>query len=599
MANFRKTASKNILAENNHNISALVVNSVSPTRLAQLHNEANDAIYKAGIKEGYDPNKLTEMSAVVASINKKAQIFNSGGSGGVIGSHLSGSGGGYRGTPGNGVKQAPELYSPLWLNSNLNLPRDKATQNAWCRSFFAINPFVQNCISLHSTYPISKLNIKCDDPEISNFFEQLIEDLDLLSICVQVAQEYFLLGEAFIYAELDETNGTWSRLLLQNPDYMIVKRSIMSNDPVIMIRPDDNLQEIVNSNKPQHIEQRKNLNQYIIDTIRKGGNIPVDNIQMSYLARRVAPYDVRGTGLPVSVFRQLMLFDKLRESKFAQSDNMINPMTLVKIGGPDYKATVADIEYYRDQWELAQGDKDFKLFTHDNVTVERNGYGQGIYDISGDITQLIKEIYIGLQVPPGLMDGGQDITYANAGVSLDFLRDRYVSFRMMLTRWIKKKIFEPISKIRNYYRTVGGQRELIIPDIEWNYMNLFDTKDYIDQLKDLAKGEIGKDKVASVHTLYKCLGLNWEDEQQNLRKEMVQMEILKKEQEQIASMSLSKLRELNIDEDDIPEVVVKEEGAGKQESLPGEDSGMPDLGGGGMPSEPGPPPGLPAPPELK
>ena len=33
-----------------------------------------------------------------------------------------------------------------------------------------------------------------------------------MNICVQIAQEYWLLGEAFVYAELDESRGRWSRL---------------------------------------------------------------------------------------------------------------------------------------------------------------------------------------------------------------------------------------------------------------------------------------------------------------------------------------------------------------------------------------------------
>ena len=76
------------------------------------------------------------------------------------------------------------------------------------------------------------------------------------------------------------------------------------------------------------------------------------------------------------------------------------------------------------------------------------GYGQGIFDISGDITQLVKEIYVGLQVPPVMMDGGADTTYANGGVALDVLRQRYMQFRNMMGQWLKRKIFAPISKIQ-------------------------------------------------------------------------------------------------------------------------------------------------------
>jgi hypothetical protein len=280
-------------------ISANTVKGVSDYRKSMLEREASMGLWKGGES---NPNGPTVNSVVSASVGfkKDAQIVG------------SGNGGGFRGSGGT-VKQAPDIYSPLWLNSNLNMPRDRATINAWCRSFYALNPFVHNAINLHSTYPISKLNIKCPNKDIEKFFNDMIEEIDLMNICVQIAQEFWLLGEAVVYAELDESKGKWSRLLIQNPDYVIIQRTVVANEPLIMLRPDENLKRIVTSNKPADIEQRKQLNQYIIDCVRRGENIPLDNIHVSHLARKISPYEIRGTGLPVCVFRQLMLMDKLRE----------------------------------------------------------------------------------------------------------------------------------------------------------------------------------------------------------------------------------------------------------------------------------------------
>ena len=181
---------------------------------------------------------------------------------------------------------------------------------------------------------------------------------------IQIAQEFWLLGEAFIYAELDEGKGKWSRLHIQNPDFMIVKHTVVASEPIIMLRPDQNLKDIIFSDRSNDVEQRKQLPRVIVDSVRRGQSIPLDNFNVSHLARRISPYEIRGTGLPVCIFRRLMLFDRLRESKYAQADNMINPMTLVKIGSADYKPTWNDIEAFRDQFEQCQYDKDFKLFTH-------------------------------------------------------------------------------------------------------------------------------------------------------------------------------------------------------------------------------------------
>ncbi len=564
-------------------VSAIMASGVSGERRVILSDEVEQGYFRDGSGPSYNKlsmaNAPTTASNVVSSVGfkKNSQVVSS-------------SGGMFRGIHGDSVKQTPEVYSPLWLNSNLNLPRDRATINAWCRSFFALNPFVHNAVSLHSTYPISKLSIKCPNKDIEKFFDDMIEEIDLMNICVQIAQEYWLLGEAFVYAELDEGKGKWSRLHIQNPDFMIVKRTVVASEPIIMLRPDENLKKIIFSNRPTDIEQRKQLNQHIIDSVRRGENIPLDNFHVSHLARRISPYEIRGTGLPVCIFRQLMLFDKLRESKYAQSDNMINPLTLVKIGSADYKPTFADLEAWRGVFEEAQYDKDFKIFTHEGVAVERVGWGQGIYDISGDITQLIKEIYVGLFVPPVMMDGGSDTTYANGGVALDVLRQRYMQFRNMMSQWLKTKIFAPISKIQGFYDYSGGEKQLIVPEIDWNHMSLFDAGDYINSLVTLSQGQADQKRV-SIHTLYRSLGLEYEDEVRKMRKENVQNAISKKEMAALEAMDLNSLRALD-DEDEIPEP--KQQGAGQEAPLPGETPGGAPPGGGmpdlGLPGGPPPPP---------
>jgi len=567
-------------------VSSLMAQGVSQYRREALGSEVENGLFRDGSGPTPKENSITTNANVTSSvgINKFAQIVSSSN---------------YRGGNGDSVKQTPEVYSPLWLNSNINLPRDRATINAWCRSFYALNPFVHNAINLHSTYPISKLNIKCPNKDIEKFFNDMIEEIDLMNVCVQIAQEYWLLGESFVFAELDESKGKWSRLLIQNPDYMVVKRTVAANEPIIMMRPDENLKRIVSSNKPSDIEQRKQLNQHIIDSVKRGDNIQLDNFQVSHLARRISPYEIRGTGLPVCIFRQLMLFDKLRESKYAQADNMINPLTLVKIGSADFKPTFADLEAWRSIFEEAQYDKDFKIFTHEGVAVERVGYGQGIFDIGNDITQIIKEIYVGLQVPSTLMDGGADTTYANAGVALDVLRQRYMQFRNMLAQWLKRKIFAPISKIQGFYDYSGGEKQLIVPEVDWNHMSLFDAGDYINSLVTLSQGE-GDQKRVSLHTLYRSLGLEFEDETRKMRKESIQAAINKKEKLALDAMDLNSLRSLD-EEDEIPEPAAGT--AAQAGTVPGEapPGGLPglDLGSppGAPPSPPpssGPPPSPPA-----
>lgn len=557
--------------------------SVSQYRRDTLEAETAQGLFREPGGGGiYKDNGLSAVGSVGRV--KTANLSNSNTISGTSGANWRGNGGVDRLTP--------ETYSPLWLNSNLNLPRARADVNAWSRSFFALNPVVHNAISLHSTYPISKLNIKCKDPKVESFFATMSEEIDLLNICTQVAQEYWTLGEAFVYAELDNNAAKWARLLIQNPDYMVVQRSVVAGEPIISLRPDENLRRICTSSKPSDLQQKQQLSRNIIDAVKKGQNIPLSNFYVSHLANRISPYEIRGTSLVVSCFRALMLWDQIKECKYAQTSDMINPMRIFKVGGgvSSYQPTPADIEHWTRVIEEASGDKNFKLVTHDGFTTETVGAGSGIYDTSADITQLMKELYIGLMVPNVIMDGGGDISYQNGGVALDVLRQRYMQFRNYLTNWLRRKIFAPIAKINGFYEYKDKQKQLVIPDVEWNHMSLFDTGDYIQQLTTLATASPPK---VSNHTLYKSLGLEYEDEVRKIRKEQIDLAIQAREVDTLNKMPLDELRTIK-DDTEIKEIqggLPGESGAMSSEPpLPGQESGPSPFSGGSSSPGPVPPP---------
>ncbi len=588
-------------------VSVPMYKSVSDFRKGTLQDEVERGVYREGGSANVPrtrgvPTGPTQAGVVAhngSGLRKFADNFNSttgaGPSNGIIGSASSN----WRGSGGT-VRQTPELYSPLWLNSNFNLPRDRASINAWSRSFYALNPIVQNSIELHSTYPIAKLSIKCHNPKVEKFFAAMIEEIDLMNVCVQIAKEYWILGEAFVYGELDNRTARWSRLLLQNPDYITVKRSVVAGEPIISLRPDENLRRLVFGQRPSDIEQRRQLDPAIVEHVRKGENIPLNNFYVTHLARRISPYEIRGTGLIVSCFRALMLWDKFRESKFAQADSMVNPLTLVKIGNEEFRPTPTDLDAWRDVFEQATYDKDFKIFTHNAVNVERIGYGTAIYDTSADVTQLIKETYIGLMVPAVLMDG-QDTTYANGSVALDVLRQRYMQFRNMMAAFLRKKIFAPISKLNDFYEYVDGEKVLVVPEVDWNHMSLFDMADYIGNLSQLAQGTADQKRV-SLQTLYRSLGLDYKDEMRKLRFEDIHDAIRAREVGIMQQMPLNELRALG-PEDEIDEITQPAVPGENPYIVPGEGGGgmgaPPPMGGGGlggilpMPSPSGGPPPAP------
>lgn len=483
--------------------------------------------------------------------------------------------GGTSGGGGNTVRVGPEVYSPLFQIANLQLPRDRITMNAWNRNFYDTHPLVHNCINLHATYPIGKINIKCKDRKVQQFFEDQCEKLDIINVLQAVALEFFKLGEVFPYAELDEANGMWKNILIQNPDYMHIKTSVLGGDPVISMRPDAALQRLVHSNAPADMQLRGAIDPEILYHVKKGNNIPLDNFHISHLKMLSSPYDIHGTSVIVSIYKDLMLYDKLRESKFAQADSLVNPITLIKVGGSaegEYHPTPEALEEYRQIFEQSAYDKDFKIITHAGVAVERVGASGAIIDISGDMAFIMDNIMNGLMVPKTVITQ-EGSSFSSASVGLEVLKQRYESFRNMIAQWLTKKIFAPISEIQEFYEYKDGEKKLIVPEIEWNTMILYDMDNYINIINGLVQSQ-----AVSRDTLFKSLGLNVDEERRKIRDQTVQDIIAQKELQQLQGMTLGALRSLGPDDEVIEQTEAPLPG------VPGsEEAGIPGASPGGMP----------------
>lgn len=543
-------------------ITKFGASQVSEMRRAEIINAVN---------RQQDAKDISKASAVVANspgFKKKGSIASPMGP---------------LGTNTNSDRMAPEVFSPLFLLANLNLPRDRVTMNAWNRIYYDTNPIVRNSINLHSSYPISKINIACKNKKVQQFFLEWAEKIDLYSIVYGVALEYWKLGEAFPYAELDQSSGTWKRITILNPDYVHVKRSVIGDQTIVSLRPDATLQRLVGSTDPGDLAMKSRLPPHIVDYVRRGQNIPLDNFNVSHLKLLSAPYDIRGTSIVVSVYKDLMLLDKIREAKFAQADGMINPLTLVKLGGEEYKPTQADLEAFRQVLEEAQYDKDFKIVTHNGVDITRVGFSGSTLEVQSDLEFIMNNLYNGLMAPKSLFDQ-EGASYASSSVGLEVLRQRYDIFRNMLKKWLERKIFAPICELQDFFEYVDGEKRLQVPTIDFNHMNLYDLTDYVNAINTY----VGNKQI-SIQTLCRSLGLSYEEEQKRLREESINEAIINKEKAILGGMRLSELLSLDPDKaiPEPPEEVApaeSPEGGGEAGGAP---PGLPGLspppGGGGAP----------------
>src|SRR5271166_335728 len=98
------------------NVSAIMASNVSKPRRVILSGEVEQGMFLDGTGPTYNQalamNSETPAGRVVASSHQTPGIMSK------YAQVVSPVGGMFRGIHGDSVKQTPEVYSPLWLNSN-------------------------------------------------------------------------------------------------------------------------------------------------------------------------------------------------------------------------------------------------------------------------------------------------------------------------------------------------------------------------------------------------------------------------------------------------------------------------------------------------
>ena len=485
------------------------------------------------------------------------------------------------------IRTQPKTYSPQYLDSSLNLPRDQRTQNAWNRNYFVTNPIVRSAITLHASYTTGKFKLVCKDKKILQFFEDMLHKMNFQNTLLEMGIEYFKLGEIFPYAELDEEHGVWDYVIVHNPDFIRVPPpNPLSKDPMVTLVPDEALKKIVTSNSPIDMALRQHIPDDVLLHIQRGEDIPLDNFNVSHIKMLSSPYDTRGVSMITSCYRDLLLYDKIREAKIIQADNFMNPLTLVKLGNENWKPTDDDIRQWQEQVLDSQGDQGYSIVTHGLVEIQKISNSGQTLDMNADLEMCIKNIMIGLMVPSALFD--QDYgSYANASVGLQVLKDRYINFQLQLKKWIETKILEPIAKIQDFYVIEGGEQKLLVPTVEFDKINLKETDTYINAIaQHIGDGNPGTAKI-SLHTFLELLDTNYEAERAKIRLEARDQIVLKKEIEAMQHMDIAQLKTIgeNTPIQDSREVDSLEKSLDIEDAAGGGDSagaGAPglDLGGG-------------------
>lgn len=460
------------------------------------------AMTKPEIAGGPGGTLVDMPKGTLASLKKKAAVTSAG----PLGSMKAGL-----------FRQASQFYHPLFESLNLQLPTKSREINQWCRHFYKTDPYVGTLIDLHAEFPITGSHIVCDDPKVRRFFE--VEFYDVLrgqNLLSQINLEWWKLANAFPFGEWDDSKGIWTSFTLLNPDFVEVEKSMLVEEPVLKLDPDDNLKRIVASRQPRELYEK--LSQIeggdLVNLVARGEKIPLNKFRVSHLAFKLSPYESVGTPIMFRAFKALIFKDLVRRVQQAVYERHITPLKLIKIGNDNMPATPEAIRSAREAFDELSQDLSSWFVYHHAISVDYISSAGKIHSFDNEHKWIREEILAALMGSQAIV-GGEGPNYATASVGLQILINRYMRNEEMLADWVKNYIFKPISIAQDFKRVnEWGDEEYIVPDIEFEFMRMRDDA----QQKSLMK-ELVKMGLVSKHSFFNYIGLNQEREKKQIAKE--------------------------------------------------------------------------------
>jgi hypothetical protein len=228
-----------------------------------------------------------------------------------------GSGGG-----GSSLYHAQRPYMPeIESADRQQYPHDRRRANAIWRMFYKYDPIFGNAVDMYVDMVVSDFDITLpsdDSPEIRQTYEYMCDKCKLTEVMRRIVSEYLIVGETFPHTFFSDDLGIWTYVGFHNPDYLDVKDAPLINmDPILTFEPDEHLRKLLSEATPESQEIRSKFPQEFVMKVMARQPIRLAPTNVSMIARRLHPYDIRGTSLASRLWRIFMVEDAVYASTIA------------------------------------------------------------------------------------------------------------------------------------------------------------------------------------------------------------------------------------------------------------------------------------------
>jgi very-short-patch-repair endonuclease len=425
----------------------------------------------------------------------------------------------------------PQFFSPVHTPINWQIPSKRLEIYQWSRFFYENEPKVAAAIDFYSYFPMSDWEHECRDREVKLYFDKFKKRLGLQKWVRMISHEVHLLGDCFPFAEIscehchgsgmigdelcDHEGGTIRRMIVLNPDFVDVHSGALDPEPIIALRPDEELINMVQRKTPGH----ERLSPEVISLVSSGQPIRLDNRNVAHLKYGECGYNRYGIGMVRRLFPILSYKTKLMVAQWIVAERLIVPIKIVKVGSDERPAGPADIAAVQAQLAETANDPNLTIVTHHAFELDWIGAAGKVLTLSNELEFINQEVLDGMMINNALLNG-EGPNFSAAAVGIEAMIQRLNTFRNYIAEWIEEFLYLPEARRQGFIdeNPETDDEEYLIPKIKWNSMHLRDQQQYrtfIIQLYE--KG------LVSAQTVLEAFEIDPDQEIERKRHDAVQM----------------------------------------------------------------------------
>ena len=471
-------------------------------RMAKRLDSWEPRVVSAGGKSQEDFMRREALKGVLPD---GASLMEKTGSSGFYGANnfVGGSSGG-----GGAMFHAQRPYLPEYESPDrYYFPKDRSSANRYWRMFYRDDPLFGTAVEMYAGMCFSDFDIVFEnenDKNLKNMLQDMCEEVSLLSSLQDMIREFLVIGEAFPHLIFSKNKGTWTHLNLVNPDSLeVIDSPFVGMNPIISYLPDDALVRFFSDTSKEAREIQQRYPDSLIAKIRSKQKIRLDDKHVSFIPRKMHPYDVRGTSIATRLWRTWMIEDSVVNSTIATFRRFASPIKAILLGDPTTGYIPSPEQEAKVAQMLAQCELDPQSYFIYNYAIKFESWGDPsraiTYSREFDTLEKLKLMALGLS--KSFISG--ETTFASSKSGLQVFLRRLLSMRQFFESvWIYPKFLDPIikvndmqksspSEVRHRYRIRRTSQEasdkglLIRPKIIWR--NNLDSKVDNDLLQALGQ----------------------------------------------------------------------------------------------------------------